>query len=204
EVDCRQVIRLAAVADNAIYRFQDQNQGTTLDDAMAELTWQSYLKQLEEITGLGRMKTIDLFRKWHNHWAVPGTQVQPFQDAVKVLCLLHDRGFSIGVLSNGEWDLEPICRRDGFGEIIQITLTSGSVGYQKPDHHIFDIASQTVNAIPSKCALIGDTIETDIEGAQNAGWLPVFLQRPSRRYARTVTSDVLVVSSLSQLLDAFV
>lgn len=203
EVDCSAVIRVAAVADNAIYRLIDKNPRMPLVTAMEHPSWEAHLDKLQKLTGLDKEQTRILFQGWHDHWAVPGTQVQPFQNATEIVNQLHQRGFRIGVLSNGEWNLDPLFERDGFGESIRITISSGSVGYQKPQLQIFKVASDAVNCLPSKCALIGDTIETDVDGAQKAGWLPVFLKRPRRKYSRTVSNDVLTISSLRQLLDHF-
>ena len=68
-VDCSAVIRIAAVADNAIYRLLEKNPRMQLDSAMKHLSWQTHLEKLQELTGLDKEHTRLLFQGWHNHWS---------------------------------------------------------------------------------------------------------------------------------------
>ncbi|MHA1712513.1 MAG: HAD family hydrolase [Candidatus Ranarchaeia archaeon] len=202
--NCNQIIKIATVADNFVYRAVEKNKVNFFESAVELPAWQPYLDQLRKLTGLGVTQAKKFFMQWHNHWKTPGDQVRPFHDALKIVSELANRGFRLGVLSNGEWDLEPILRRDGFSEFIKLSISSGEIGVQKPDERIFMTVCNLVKAKPSQCALIGDTIETDIEGAKKAGWLPIFLCRPKRKYTKKITGKVLVIPSLHALLNHFI
>jgi HAD superfamily hydrolase (TIGR01549 family) len=203
-VDCKAIIRIAARADNYVYRMFDQAKAKTIKEAVQLEEWQPYLHQLIKLTKLERAKALQWYFGWHDHWAEPGDQVQPFFNAVQVVKELADRGFRIGVLSNTEWDLQPIFLRDGFSPYIKAVITSGKVGFQKPELAIYQAACHSVNTTSSQCALVGDTLETDIKGAHQSGWLPVFIRRPKRKITKTFSGEILEVSSLSDLLAYFI
>jgi len=45
----------------------------------------------------------------------------------------------------------------------------------KPDEKIFRIAETFTNASAEECVMIGDSLESDIQGALNAGWEAIYL-----------------------------
>jgi 4-nitrophenyl phosphatase len=65
----------------------------------------------------------------------------------------------------------------GAGAILAALQTATGVAptiIGKPERAMFDIATERMGATPSRCAMLGDRLDTDIEGAQKAG-LPSIL-----------------------------
>jgi putative hydrolase of the HAD superfamily len=84
-----------------------------------------------------------------------------------------------------------------FGEII----TSECSGFAKPDKRIFKHALERVNwTDPKSCLMIGDNLEADIIGAQNAGIDQVFFNPEKRPHPLKVTYEISCLSELQQLL----
>ena len=61
--------------------------------------------------------------------------------------------------------LEAVGLREAFAGI----FVSDEVGFAKPDKRFFDIVLKKAGAAPSQCAVIGDSLTSDMAGAKNAG-----------------------------------
>lgn len=61
--------------------------------------------------------------------------------------------------------LEAVGLREAFAGI----FVSDEVGFAKPDKRFFDIVLKKAGAVPSQCAVIGDSLTSDMAGAKNAG-----------------------------------
>jgi len=97
------------------------------------------------------------------------------------ISVLKSQGIKIGLISNGqspfqEENLESL----GLTEFFDTILVSESVGLRKPDIKIFELACNNLDVDPAECIFVGDNPLTDIEGANNAGMISVFV--PTRRY----------------------
>jgi len=55
-------------------------------------------------------------------------------------------------------------------------IISGAVGVRKPDPQIFTLALEQTGLHPDEAMHVGDSLE-DVQGASNAGVLPVYIQR---------------------------
>jgi FMN phosphatase YigB (HAD superfamily) len=51
------------------------------------------------------------------------------------------------------------------------------IGYDKPDVRFFEEALRRANLLPNEVLMIGDSMTTDILGAQNAGIEALFFDR---------------------------
>jgi len=82
---------------------------------------------------------------------------------------------------------------NGFMEVQDIKMTSGGIkhyfkeivtfqnsGYKKPEAGIFEYALDLVRAKPSECIMIGDSFQSDIVGANQAGIDTVFFNPDGR------------------------
>jgi putative hydrolase of the HAD superfamily len=88
----------------------------------------------------------------------------------EVLSYLKKR-YSLHIITNGFNDVQSIKIEGGnlqgyFDNII----VSEDHALNKPDPAIFRLAEQMAGAVAGECVMVGDTYESDILGALNAGW----------------------------------
>ena len=57
---------------------------------------------------------------------------------------------------------------------------SGDIGYHKPDVHAFMAVGENMHFLPERTWYIGDTYESDIAGASQAGWRTIWLNHRMR------------------------
>lgn len=89
-----------------------------------------------------------------------------------LLRVLHNKGVSLGVISNSDPRLRDILRNLDLYKHFEFVLTSYESGCSKPDKIIFDEALQLCkkNVNPNEAIHIGDDIDKDYKGAKAAGW----------------------------------
>ncbi len=94
----------------------------------------------------------------------------PFPDTVPVLLTLRERGYKIGVITEGlavkQW--EKLISL-GLQHFFHTVLISEEVKKQKPDAEMFSIAARRIGCKPKEAAMIGDRLDKDIRGAKLAG-----------------------------------
>lgn len=100
-----------------------------------------------------------------------------FPEVPSVLRSLRDRGVTLGVCSNWDWDLERHLSHNGIDGAFDFVLTSAAVGFRKPHPAIFERACAEAGAQPDQVLFVGDTWTDDVEGATAAGLVPVHIAR---------------------------
>lgn len=102
----------------------------------------------------------------------------------RLLDMCKDSGTAMGVITNGpsehQWGkVEAL----GLGRWIPEgnIIVSGDVGYAKPDSRIFRCAEERMGLDRAAAYYIGDSFGNDMEGAQNAGWKTVWMNRRNHR-----------------------
>ncbi len=105
-------------------------------------------------------------------------------EAIAVLRALSDRGLRLGMLSNATHEplIQRLVDRLGFRPWLDPALSSASTGIRKPDPAAFATHLDTWALSPTSVVMVGDTLEADIRGAQQAGMHSVWLR--SRQDAR--------------------
>lgn len=118
--------------------------------------------------------------------------------ALDVIRNLRDRGYKIGILSNGFRGVQhQKLSSSGLQPLIDITLLSDDIGINKPDPRIYAHALRLSGATPAQSLMIGDNPDTDIAGALASGWHAI-LFNPSSTALYVNTPPV--ISSLYQLI----
>jgi putative hydrolase of the HAD superfamily len=101
-----------------------------------------------------------------------------YDDALPVLELVRGRGLKIGLLSNSSRDLgESVAPHRQYADAV---LTSHAHGKTKPHESIFRAMLDLLAVAPDEAAMVGDTIEDDVEGALAVGMRAVLLDREGR------------------------
>ncbi|MGZ4399855.1 MAG: HAD family hydrolase [Gaiellaceae bacterium] len=102
-----------------------------------------------------------------------------YDDALPTLELLRRRGLKLGLLSNTARHLPSFAAHHGLSA--DALLTSHAHGKQKPHASIFESILGLLGVTPGEAAMVGDTLEDDIHGAEAIGMRAVLVDR-NRRY----------------------
>lgn len=121
--------------------------------------------------------------------------VELFDDVLPVLDQLS-RGYSIGLLSNGNSYPD----RLGLGDLFRFVVFSQDHGVEKPDPRIFHIALEQAGCGEGEMLHVGDSLESDIQGAMRAGLRSAWLNRSGIENRAGVPVD-LEIRTLDELLD---
>lgn len=111
------------------------------------------------------------FAAERSHW-------QPDPEALPVLERLRGSGLQVGLFSNATDDLyiQELVDDLGFRPWLDPALTSAGTGIRKPDPAAFAPVLAAWRLPPESVAMVGDTLDADILGAQRAGmwsvWIP--------------------------------
>ncbi len=120
----------------------------------------------------------------------------PFDDVVPGLEALRGT-YSLGTLTNGSMRPERLGLEKYFAFIV-MSVEHG--GIEKPDPRIFEVAVREANCQPNELLHVGDHIEYDVRGANDAGVRSVWLNRTGESPTKGVKPD-LEVASLRDLAD---
>lgn len=109
------------------------------------------------------------------------------------------RSFRLGLLTNGAVDLqERKIAGSGIARFFDEVLISGAVGLRKPNPRLFEILLGRLAVGAEAALMIGNNLESDIEGAQRAGMRAVWVNRSGERADNGVVPDW-EISSLEEL-----
>jgi len=124
-------------------------------------------------------------------------------DALSTIRDLRDKGYSLGIVSNAgdDADVQKLAINFGITEYFDFILTSAACSYRKPHPRIFELALSNWYCPPSEAVMVGDNLDADIRGAQDAGICGVWISRradPVREDQAQIQPDA-TLSSLSEL-----
>lgn len=100
-----------------------------------------------------------------------------YDDARATLEALRARGLILVMISNFDSRVLKIVEGLGVADYFDSVFISSSAGFAKPSAGIFHLALQRHGIAPDEAIHVGDSPETDVEGALNAGVRPVLLDR---------------------------
>ena len=119
--------------------------------------------------------------------------IELYDDVLPTLSLLQKR-YTLGIVSNGNTYPEK-CGLDGF---FAFTVFGQDCGVLKPDPQIFHIALQDAACSADQMLHVGDSLESDVAGAQSAGIYAVWLNRTNHGNCSNTVPNA-EISSLAQL-----
>jgi putative hydrolase of the HAD superfamily len=114
-----------------------------------------------------------------------------FVDAVRavtavnrsLLADLADRGFLLGVVSNGCGNVDHLCQEFGYSPYLSVVVDSRCAGVSKPDPRIFERAVSQLAVRAAEALAVGDSFDRDIVPARRAGLRTAWLQPDADRAA---------------------
>jgi putative hydrolase of the HAD superfamily len=112
-----------------------------------------------------------------------------YPDTVRTLERLS-KSHSLGLLTNGAPDLQ---RRKiegaGLAGYFDQALISGEVGIAKPDRRVFDMLLDWLASTVERTLVIGNSLSTDVQGAQQAGMRAIWVNRSGMARDSQITPD---------------
>jgi putative hydrolase of the HAD superfamily len=111
-----------------------------------------------------------MVREWERH-----ENFSLYEDALPVLDELRRNRIKIGLVTNGQRDLDEFVEHHR----LQVDARVGSKahGRIKPHPSIFVAALAELHATPDESVMVGDSYEDDIEGARALGMRAILLDR---------------------------
>jgi HAD superfamily phosphatase (TIGR01668 family) len=125
------------------------------------------------------------------------------EDAISTLEYLKSLGYHLGIISNTSDDknVQRIVDRQGLRTYFESVVTSASLGIRKPDARIFQAALDHFQVPPEAAAMVGDTLQADMLGANQMGiysiWITRRIQMPED--GELAIQPQAVVTALSQI-----
>lgn len=134
-----------------------------------EIRRRSFLRMLDHVGYAGpdlsaRLNEVYLKHRYND--------IRPYEDVVPMLDALAPR-FKLGLLSNGNNYPEYF----GLADRFDFAVYAQDIGIEKPDPKTFKIAVERAGCGLDQLLHVGDSLETDVEGAQAVGVRAVWLNR---------------------------
>ncbi|MEX0804928.1 MAG: HAD-IA family hydrolase [Candidatus Binatia bacterium] len=127
----------------------------------------------------GRFDQFDrFFAELFSYYAQPQAWTL-YPEVSETLPALQKRGLILDVISNFDSRLIGILEGLGAAHWFEEIFVSSRVGHAKPTRHIFDKALTRHSLTPAEAIHVGDSEETDLCGAVNAGITGVLIDRSS-------------------------
>ncbi|WP_411689486.1 HAD family hydrolase [Acinetobacter pseudolwoffii] len=129
---------------------------------------------LQELSWLNPPSIDELAQFWLSQF---GRCAVEMPDVKQVLEQLKSQGYQLAIVSNGGHDTRlNTIRGLGIADYFEEIISSGLVGFNKPQPEIFQITAQRLGVLPEHCLYIGDHPINDIQGAKNAGMHALWMQ----------------------------
>ncbi|MGG0207928.1 HAD-IA family hydrolase [Bacillus mycoides] len=159
-------------------------------------------------------KTIvleSLFDEFAPKYRLPRNYIQDFWnenlpkcfsiDQNTILFLNHiKRHFKVGIITNGSTQRQKAkIMNTGLNEYFDTIIISEEVGFSKPDKRIFELALNKLNVQSEDVLFVGDDLEKDIAGCQNANIKGIWFN-PNMIKNNTDTKPYVEITSFDNLL----
>jgi putative hydrolase of the HAD superfamily len=113
-------------------------------------------------------------------WSEEKLNIKIFDDVLPALKSLGKK-YKLGLISNTQsFALEFFRDRKFFGNFDYVCL-SCDVGLLKPDPEIFRLALRKLGVRPDEAVMVGDSLRSDVLGAEAVGIRGVLIKRPLRK-----------------------
>jgi HAD superfamily hydrolase (TIGR01549 family) len=142
-----------------------------------EELWFAFTERI--IRGMGgnadaaRDLAIEMTRAWERH-----ENFDLYDDVLPVLGRLRASGLKLGLVSNGGREISDFVVHHHLE--VDCAIASRAHGWIKPHESIFRAALDLIGVAPDAAAMVGDSVEDDIEGAAALGMRTVLVDREGR------------------------
>ena len=150
--------------------------------------WRELVERVVQSAG-GVAEFDEYFDALFAHYA-GGAAWRAYPEAHRVLESVRGRGLCVGVISNFDSRLPPILRELGFESLVDTVVYSTRCGAAKPDARIFRHALKALGATAETTLHVGDSLDSDYQGAIAAGMAALHLDREGSKPVGGVTRIV--------------
>jgi HAD superfamily hydrolase (TIGR01549 family) len=142
-----------------------------------EEVWVAFTVRIVEGMGGGgsgsRAAAVEMVKAWeHAH------NFELYEDVLPVLDELRRRRLRIGLVSNTNRDLDAFVAHHGLD--VDAVVSSGFFGKTKPHPSIFEHVLGALGVPPVRAAMVGDSLDDDVEGAAALGMRAFLVDREGR------------------------
>jgi len=149
------------------------------DKQMIETSTFLVLKELLAEKGYTNVSDSIIRDSLDAHYAVTQKNWQLEDDAIDCLTTLQEQNYRLGLVSNAgdHRDVLQLVEKFNLTPYFEFILTSAGCGYRKPHPRIFELALEMINAPAGEIAMVGDTLNADIMGANQMGMYSIWITR---------------------------
>ena len=122
-----------------------------------------------------------------------------FEHFPETIAILGDLKGAVRLVlaTNGPSDLQRLkLETSGLADYFDDVLVSGDIGFAKPHPHFFENALRLADAGPEQTLMVGDSLQKDVGGAQEAGIRGVWVNRNGKK-----PGEILPFAEIKNLLD---
>lgn len=107
---------------------------------------------------------------------------KPFPDTIETLKKLREDGVKVGLICNtDQFSVDQVLDKFDLRNHFDAIVLSYNVGHLKGDAELFDKAIESIGIPKEDIIMVGDSIESDIKGADNAGVKSYLIDRKDTR-----------------------
>jgi putative hydrolase of the HAD superfamily len=111
------------------------------------------------------------------HSASKTYTLKAYDEVPDVLQAVRDRGVTVAICSNWDWDLDRAVAQSGLDTLVDVLVTSAQAGARKPHPRIFRHTLDRCAIGPDEALFVGDTFYADVEGPLALGMPAVHVWR---------------------------
>ena len=143
-----------------------------------EYTRQDWAALVDDVFDIPRSNppSINFFSELYDRFAQPEPW-RVFDDVVPALASLRSQGIRLGIISNWDERFRGLLHKLKLDNYFETFAISCEVGFPKPSQNIFRHAATELDLWPGAILHIGDSSEMDVQGAKDAGFEALLIER---------------------------
>lgn len=145
-------------------------------DEEDRMWWWNYDREVFRRLGIREEKQEEIFAEIYQFFSEPSAW-ELYPDTLGSLEHLRANNLSLAIVSNWNSSLGKIVEGLRLVDYFEFIISSAEAGWKKPSPRIFQLALERAGADASRVVHIGDTYQTDVLGARNAGIRGIMLDR---------------------------
>jgi putative hydrolase of the HAD superfamily len=125
---------------------------------------------------------------------------KPFPEVHDVLSNIRQK-YNLGIISNGPISVQrEKLQIIGLVHFFDVIVVSGELGIGKPEPGIFLKALELMEVAPKEALYVGDSLTSDVLGAQNVGMYAIWVNRGKVNKPQDAPTPELEISTLNDLI----
>lgn len=123
-----------------------------------------------------------------------------FPHAHETLSYLQSK-YTLHIITNGFVEAQVIkLQAADLNKYFSEVIISEHTGFRKPDKRIFHYSLEKAGAVAEECVMIGDGLEVDVIGAQEAGWRAIYFNPHGTSHAAKPDAEIKGLEELVGIL----